>query len=268
MSSFYIDLNACYEDSRLLCAAAMKISGEAVKIREVKESLDLNYAEVITALECLEQKASEEAKFFMNAGTALYNITKEYERTESSIISNMGVLGPIDPSTNPYGEVELPGDPEFWEKLFKDFLWFSGSAIAKLLDETLGNIGVPVVGGLVEFVEMVNDGVSIEEALVKACAHTGIGFAAGAAAGAIVGSIFPGPGTVAGAVVGFIIGFALQEIGNAFFDYVYDNWDELVQFAIDNWDIHVDPSDLRVGGLGLSNNLSMAVGPRLGTAFG
>ncbi len=268
MPSFYIDLNACYEDSRLLCAAAMKISGEAVKIREVKESLDLNYAEVITTLECLEQKASEEAKFFMNAGTALYNITKEYERTESSIISNMGVLGPIDPSTYPYGEVELPGDPEFWEKLFKDFLWVTASGFVELFNKTAGRYGIPVVSGIFEFVQMIDSGVSVEEALIKATAHTGIGIAASAAAGAIVGSVFPGIGTVAGAVVGIVIGFALQEIGNGLFDYVYDNWDELVQFARDNWDIHVDPSDLRVGGLGLSNNLSMAVGPRLGTAFG
>ncbi len=103
--------------------------------------------------------------------------------------------------------------------------------------------GVPIVGTLLDYTIQVTGGEESGDALIKAGAHTAIGFGAAAAGtaivsaasgtaigakiGAVVGSAIPGAGTIAGAAVGAIIG----AVGTVAFDYVYDNWDDIVEGA-------------------------------------
>ncbi len=92
---------------------------------------------------------------------------------------------------------------------------------------TGAKIGLPIIGGLVDYATLVNDGESHVNAGVKAVAHVGIGLAggkAGAAIGAAVGSVIPGAGTVVGAAVGFVAGVAITTVGNLVFDHVYDKY--------------------------------------------
>lgn len=83
--------------------------------------------------------------------------------------------------------------------------------------------GVPIIGTMIDFGIQVATGEDAGDALVKAGAHTAIGFgaAAGAQIGAAIGSVIPGAGTIAGAVIG--------AAGCMAFDYVYDNWDDITQ---------------------------------------
>lgn len=88
--------------------------------------------------------------------------------------------------------------------------------------------GVPIIGTMIDFGIQVATGEDAGDALVKAGAHTAIGFggaAAGAKIGAVIGSVIPGAGTIAGVAIGAVIGAA----GSMAFDYVYDNWDDITQ---------------------------------------
>lgn len=102
-----------------------------------------------------------------------------------------------------------------------------GSKVSSLMSSTAAKIGVPVIGGILDFGCMLHDGEEVEDAAIKAVAHVGIGLAGGAAGakiGAIIGTVvFPGIGTVAGAVVGILAGVAITTIGNGLFDAIYDN---------------------------------------------
>lgn len=87
--------------------------------------------------------------------------------------------------------------------------------------------GLPVIGGIIDYASLRNDGESVINAGTKAIAHVGIGLAggkAGAAIGAAVGSVIPGAGTAVGAVVGFVAGVAVTTVGNLVFDHVYDKY--------------------------------------------
>ncbi len=117
-----------------------------------------------------------------------------------------------------------------------------GSKLTTAMNSTAAKIGIPVVGGVIDYCIMRSDGEEVGDALVKATAHVGIGLAGGAlgakiggVVGGIVGSVFPGVGTVAvgaiGAVVGFVAGVAITTVGNAIFDTVYDNWDNITAWA-------------------------------------
>lgn len=101
--------------------------------------------------------------------------------------------------------------------------------------------GVPIVGTLLDYSMQVFLGEKSDDALIKAGAHTAIGFGAsaagtsiasvvtgmitGAKAGGLAGSVAPGLGTLAGVIAGAVIG----AIGVVAFDYVYDNWDNIMK---------------------------------------
>lgn len=99
--------------------------------------------------------------------------------------------------------------------------------------------GVPIVGTLLDYSIQVFGGEKSDDALIKAGAHTAIGFgaaaagtafagtAAGAKVGALIGTIIPGAGTLVGVIVGAVIG----TVGTVVFDYVYDNWDNIMEGA-------------------------------------
>lgn len=102
--------------------------------------------------------------------------------------------------------------------------------------------GLPVLGGIIDFISLKNSGTSTANAFLKSSAHVAIslgggaiGESIGAAVGGIVGSVIPGPGTAVGAVVGGVVGFisgtVISTLGNAVFDFVYDNH---VAEAVDN----------------------------------
>lgn len=100
--------------------------------------------------------------------------------------------------------------------------------------------GVPIVGTVIDFTIQVAGGEGEWDAFAKAMGHTAIGLAgakAGAEIGALVGSVIPGAGTAVGAVAGAVIG----AMGSVAFDYVYDNWDNIVEGAenlfndVGNW---------------------------------
>lgn len=119
---------------------------------------------------------------------------------------------------------------------------------AKILDSTRNvskglNVGLAILGGVLDFAEMKLQGEDMGEALFKATAHASIGFAggkAGAAIGSIIGSVIPGAGTVVGAVVGTAIGVVatavvstvITSVGNAAFDTMYDNRETIVESIV------------------------------------
>ena len=90
--------------------------------------------------------------------------------------------------------------------------------------------GLPVLGGIIDFISLKNSGTSTANAFLKSSAHVAISLG-GAAVGGIIGSVIPGPGTAVGAAVGFISGTVISTLGNAVFDFVYDNH---VAEAVDN----------------------------------
>lgn len=96
-----------------------------------------------------------------------------------------------------------------------------------------GRIGVPAIGGAIDFTTQLVQGEDVGDAAIKAGAHVAIGVAsgkAGAAMGATIGTaIFPVGGTVAGAAIGFVIGVGLTAAGSAVFDVLYDNRDKIVE---------------------------------------
>lgn len=113
--------------------------------------------------------------------------------------------------------------------------------------------GLPIIGGIIDFAVMKFSGESTQDAFVKAGAHVGIGLAGGAAGakiGAVVGSVIPGFGTVAGAAIGFVAGAAITTVGNMVFDYVYDNWDDVVSGVQKATDYVADKVNDVVSGVG------------------
>lgn len=99
-------------------------------------------------------------------------------------------------------------------------------------------IGIPIVGGIIDFAGMKMNGEETGDALVKATAHVGIGLAggkAGAAIGAAIGSVIPGAGTAVGGAIGFVAGVAITAVGNAVFDAVYDNREAIAETISDTW---------------------------------
>lgn len=97
-----------------------------------------------------------------------------------------------------------------------------------------GKIGVPIVGGLIDFGTQVSQGEDVKDAAVKASAHVAIGLAggkAGAAIGGAIGSVVPVAGNVVGAAVGFVAGVAITAVGSYVFDKIYDNRDKIVEGA-------------------------------------
>jgi phage tail tape-measure protein len=93
----------------------------------------------------------------------------------------------------------------------------TGNAVSKAAQSVARK--APVIGGVIDFTAQVAQGEEVDDAAVKAVAHTGIGMAgmaAGAAIGAAIGSTVPGVGTVIGLVIGALGGMA--------FDFVYDKY--------------------------------------------
>ncbi len=104
-------------------------------------------------------------------------------------------------------------------------------------------IGIPIVGGIIDFAGMKMKGEGTGDALIKATAHVGIGLAggkAGAAIGAAIGSVIPGAGTAVGGAIGFVAGVAITTIGNAVFDTIYDNREAIGEAISDTWNAATD----------------------------
>lgn len=113
--------------------------------------------------------------------------------------------------------------------------------------------GLPIIGAIIDFAAMKFSGERTQDAFVKTGAHVGIGLAGGAAGakiGAVVGSVIPGAGTVAGAAIGFVAGAAITTVGNMVFDYVYDNWDDIVSGVQKATDYVADKVNDVVSGIG------------------
>ncbi len=94
--------------------------------------------------------------------------------------------------------------------------------------------GIPIIGTALDFYLQTAGGTNALDAAIKSVGHTGIGIGsqmAGGAIGAKVGALLgtaipiPGVGTAIGTAAGFVIGVA----GSMAFDYVYDNWDSIVE---------------------------------------
>lgn len=100
-----------------------------------------------------------------------------------------------------------------------------GNAVA-----TGAKYGLPILGGVLDFASMIKKGEETEDAITKAVVHTGIGIAGGKIGmgiGMAIGSVVPFAGTAIGGAIGFGAGVAITTIGNAGFDYLYDNWDSI-----------------------------------------
>lgn len=121
--------------------------------------------------------------------------------------------------------------------------------------------GLPVIGGLVDFGLQLAGGEEIGDAAVKATAHVGIGVAVGA----VIGSIIPGPGTIAGAAVGLVVGTIVTTGINTIFDYVYDNWDDVKDYAQEKYNQVVGVLSDAADGIG---NAVDGFFSGLGTIFG
>lgn len=142
--------------------------------------------------------------------------------------------------------------------------WISaGSKIA-----TGAKIGLPVIGGILDYVSLRNDGSSQKDSLIKASAHVGIGLVggeAGAAIGAAVGSVVPVAGTAVGAAVGFVSGVAISTVGNWLFDTIYDNRDAVGAYIQKVGDTVVSKVSEFTDNIG---NAVSVFGKQIGTVFG
>lgn len=99
-------------------------------------------------------------------------------------------------------------------------------------------VGLPIIGGVIDFVGMKKGGAKTEDAFVKSTVHVGIGAVggkAGAAVGAAIGSVIPGAGTAVGGAIGFVAGVAVTTVGNVAFDAVYDNRDAIHSSVANAW---------------------------------
>ncbi len=97
---------------------------------------------------------------------------------------------------------------------------------------TGAKVGLPIVGGIIDYVGMRKDGEEVGDAVFKSAVHVAVGLGggkAGAAIGAAIGSVVPGAGTLVGGAIGFVAGVAITTVGNAAFDAVYDNWGNIVE---------------------------------------
>jgi hypothetical protein len=142
-----------------------------------------------------------------------------------------------------------------------------------------GKYGLPVIGGVIEYILYRHDGKDVKESLIKSGAHTGIGFASGAAGGAIgakagaaIGSVIPGAGTAAGAAIGFVAGVVIATAGDAAFDYIYDNWDTITDHVRDAGETIVSVGrEISEGVESAWNTIvdfNNAIGTSIGTALG
>ncbi|MDR2106255.1 MAG: hypothetical protein LBP24_02475 [Coriobacteriales bacterium] len=77
----------------------------------------------------------------------------------------------------------------------------------------------PVIGGVIDFGIQVSQGEDVDDAAIKATAHTGLSFA-GAAAGAAIGAAAGSSVPIVGTIIGLVIGAGLGLV----FDAVYDNY--------------------------------------------
>lgn len=151
-----------------------------------------------------------------------------------------------------------PSVAEKTSKLIKGGTWVTNGV----------KYGVPILGGIIDFIGQMGQGADAKDALIKSGAHVAIGLAggeAGAAIGAALGSVIPGAGTVIGGVVGFVAGTAITMIGSYTFDYLYDNWDTVVEKVSDVW------NDATEAVSDLCDNIGNAVSGTfnyLGTVFG
>jgi hypothetical protein len=165
----------------------------------------------------------------------------------------------------------MPGNAGFYmlnESVLPFTSWLSKIA-PKLA--TAGKYGIPVLGGVLDFISQLQDGEQALHAGIKAGVHTGIGIGTGAAVGALIGSIVPVAGTAAGAATGAVIGLIAQvaissvaTIGiNSGFDYVYD---EYLREPIDQAAGWVGDRIKDIGeGI---NSFFSGAGKMLGTVFG
>ena len=117
-----------------------------------------------------------------------------------------------------------------------------GGKLSSIMSSTGAKVGIPIVGGVIDYFGMVGDGEEEVDAAIKATVHVGIGLVgglaggkAGAALGGAIGSVIPGAGTVVGAAVGFVAGVAITTAGNAVFDTIYDNREAIADTAKEIW---------------------------------
>ena len=96
-----------------------------------------------------------------------------------------------------------------------------------------GKVGLPIVGGIIDYVSMVKSGEGGADSFVKAGAHSAVGWyagttctALGAVVGAGLGSVVPGLGTAVGgfigAGVGLLAGSLASTVINGAVDIAYD----------------------------------------------
>lgn len=245
MGQFSIDTTDLARMAIEICDTGNKIYSLYVEVRNVRESLDIDYPGILEVLETLEQAIILEAKMIRALGIALLKIIWEYNKTEESIVNffknpdgiehggHGGTFGkPEDMSlllqwsTNLVNGISEDWDDsiksEIVDKLVKYLATFSPDVLNLLLSESL----VPAYGQISDLFRMLDNGESFTDAFNKALAHSVIGLTLGAYLGEIVGSIVPGAGNIVGAAMGSVVGsvasfFAGEEL-NAFYDSIYE----------------------------------------------
>ena len=94
---------------------------------------------------------------------------------------------------------------------------------------TGAKIGLPILGAVIDYKTLKENGESTKDALIKTGVHAVIG-RAGGKLGTIAGLAIAEKITVAilaagkGAVAGVVIGLGITVLGNMFFDRCYDEW--------------------------------------------
>ena len=149
-----------------------------------------------------------------------------------------------------------------------------------------GKIGVPIIGGVLDFAGQISKGEGAVHAGIKAAVHTGVGVAtgwaatkAGSAIGAAIGSIIPGAGTAAGAAVGAIVGMVVGCVLTvAVNQNVIDTgYDRFVRQPVDRLTAHVGKTAQQISegikqtGSRIAAGVRSIFAPRgraLGTIFG
>lgn len=160
--------------------------------------------------------------FMSNAKDSLRDAL--FESSGKTLVRTGGLINVATSTARGVGEnAFVIVDPNVAQKTSK--LISAGGNITKA-----AKVGLPIIGGIIDFATQKGRGVRTDDALVKSTAHVAIGLAggwaagqAGAALGAAVGSVVPVAGTVVGAAVGFVGGVAISTVGNMAFDYIYDN---------------------------------------------
>jgi hypothetical protein len=149
-----------------------------------------------------------------------------------------------------------------------------------------GKIGLPIIGGVLDFAGQISKGEGAVHAGIKAAVHTGVGVAtgwaatkAGSAIGAAIGSIIPGAGTAAGAavgaVVGMVVGCVLTVAVNQ--NVIDTGYDRFVRQPVDRLTAHVGKTAQQISegikqtGSRIAAGVRSIFAPRgraLGTIFG